>query len=129
MRAVRAAVAAGALSLLSACSYTYSVAFTVHVDPAVVAGGGNVVMEITGQEWAKQTLPLVPGQTEYAATLGTCCAPDPSVALGAFIDVDQDGLRGTSEPGADDPRGTFVLSEDTQTTLRIKPLPAAATGP
>lgn len=124
----RAVLAAGLLAGLTACSYTYSVAFTVHVDPAVVAGGGNVVMQITGQARDNKTLPLVPGQTEYAATLGTCCAPDPSVALSAFIDVDKDGLRGASEPGADDPRGTFVLSKDTQTTLRIKP-PAATAAP
>ena len=94
------AIAVTGLLVGVACSYVYEVHFVVRLASGVSTTTGALVLEIEDPHGAEQrvVLPLTSSANPHTGTVSICCAPNPTVNLYAFIDLDGDQLRGPTEP-------------------------------
>ena len=123
--------------ILTGCSYAYEVSYTVSVASEAGEVSGPVVLVLsehhsgTGTQYDDiQVHPLTPGSDTVKGKMGICCAPDPTVSLWAFVDSNSNNTWDPSEARSVDPRGVFVLKDNTTTTLRIAaPVEKLQSGP
>lgn len=123
--------------LLTGCSYAYQVSYTVTVASEAGEVRGPLVLVLsehhsgTGTQVDEiQVHPLTSQSETVTGKMGICCAPDPTVSLWAFVDSNSNNTWDPSEARSVDPRGVFVLKEDTSTTLRIAaPVEKVQSGP
>lgn len=112
--------------ILTGCSYAYEVGYTVTVTSSAEGATGPVVLVLSEHHLGTGTqsdeirvLPLSPESNTVIGKLGSCCAPEPTVSLWAFVDSNKNNTHDAGEAKAVDPRGVFVLKENTTTTLSI----------
>lgn len=117
--------------ILTGCSYAYEVVYTVNVTSTTGTATGPLVLVLSehhaGTGTQSDDLQVQSLSPEYTVTgkMGICCAPDPTVSLWAFVDTNRNMIWDVDEAKATDPRGVFILKDNTTTTLSIalKPLP------
>lgn len=123
--------------ILTGCSYAYEVSYSVTVTSTAEGSTGPVVLVLsehhigTGtQNDELQVHTLSPESNTVKGKMGICCAPDPTVSLWAFVDSNSNNTWDPTEARSVDPRGVFVLKEDTSTTLSITaPVEKVQSGP
>lgn len=117
--------------LLTACSYSYEVAYTVNLASPAGPDANPVVLVLSEHHQSTGTQsdgqhPLIPepGTTQVTGKMNSCCAPEPRVSIWAYRDNNRNMQWDPGEPKAEDPRGIFVLQDNTATNLSL-PAPAA----
>lgn len=110
-----------ALSLLAtSCSSVYEIVFhvsladDVEVPPQVFVAFMIVDRGMTLENSsARSQIPVTQGVRGYTGKGSVCCAPNPTVDLYAFIDLDGDRKLDADEPRGADPRNPVTLSDAT----------------
>lgn len=118
--------------LLTACSYNYEVVYTVNLASPAGPDADPVVLVLSEHHLSTGTQsdgqhPLVPeaGATQVTGKMNSCCAPEPRVSIWAYRDSNRNMQWDPDEPVARDPRGVFVLQDNTATNLSLPAPPAA----
>lgn len=91
------------------CSYLYTVSYTAIV-PADAVGAVVFTLHADDDPPQSTSLEIIATQRVYQASFQTCCSPEPSVHIGAYIDLDSDGTRDPDEPSYAHPTNPVTLT-------------------
>ena len=105
------------LLLVTSCSAVYEVIFRVSLaeDVTVPTGAFIAFAAVEGNAGADVTahtqIPATHGVRGYQGKTNVCCAPEPTVSLHAFIDLDGDRVLDPDEPRGADPTNPIRLTD------------------
>jgi hypothetical protein len=105
------------LLLATSCSSAYEVVFRVSlaedvtVPPGVFIAFAVIESSTADQITAHVHVPATHGVRAYQGRSNVCCAPDPTVLLHAFLDLDGDRVLDPDEPRGAEPRNPVRLTD------------------